>query len=147
LISGLSRGVLVVEAAPVSGSLITAHAALEQGRDVFAIPGSIHSPLSKGCHKLIKEGAKLVESANDILEELRMPIGAPNHSRRARLASGQLEFLAAMGFAPVTVDQLAVATGRSVAEVAMRISELELAGAIASAAGGRFQRLSDCVIE
>ncbi len=85
LISGMSRGVLVVEAALASGSIITAHAAVDQGRDVFAIPGSIHSPLSKGCHCLIKEGAKLVDSADDILLELRMPIASilPEARRRA----------------------------------------------------------------
>lgn len=140
LISGLSRGVLVVEAALESGSLITARFALEQGRDVFAIPGSIHSPLSKGCHQLIKDGAKLVERADDILAELQwntasMPQAQPfPRAPRDRL-------LEAMGHAPVSVDQIAEATGESVSAIAARLSMLEIEGAVAAVAGGFFQRL------
>jgi DNA processing protein len=147
LISGLARGVLVVEAALQSGSLVTARAAIDQNREVFAIPGSIHSPFSKGCHHLIRQGAKLVETAGDVLEELRMPIGAPNLAEPAQLAHAEATLLAAMGAVPVTIDQLAATTHRSAAEVAACISLLEIAGVIASATGGRFQRLHDPVIE
>lgn len=143
IISGLARGVLVVEAALESGSLITARRALGQNREVFAIPGSVHAPLSRGCNHLIANcGALLVQSAADILAELNMPCPAPNEGEAARLAPAQAALLDAMGFAPVTVDQVASSLRRSVAEVAASLCELEIAGAIASAAGGRFQRLA-----
>jgi DNA processing protein len=139
LISGLSRGVLVVEAGNPSGSLITARFALEQGREVFAIPGSIHSALSKGCHDLIKQGATLVEEANDILAELRWEarIALPAE-QEAAIAD---PFLESMGFAPTSPDQIAQRTGIAAGSVAARLSLLELEGSIASLPGGLFQRL------
>ncbi len=142
IISGLSSGVLVVEAAAQSGSLITARMAAEQGRDVFAIPGSIHSPLSKGCHQLIKQGAKLVESAQDVIEELgptRLAAGAA----AATVATHDLQdpVLQAMGFDPVSHDGLAARCNLSSADLATRLLHLELDGAVAMLPGGAYQRL------
>ncbi|MCC6870576.1 MAG: DNA-protecting protein DprA [Burkholderiales bacterium] len=150
LISGLARGVLVVEATLRSGSLITARLAGEQGREVFAVPGSIHSPLSKGCHRLIRDGAKLVETAQDVLEELGftpnwtgvdVPHDAAPELRSA--GSGPIcarAVLAALGEDPVDVDTLVGRTGLSAAAVAAQLSALELAGAAGSLPGGRWQR-------
>lgn len=138
LISGLSRGVLVVEAAPNSGSLITARVATEQGRDVFAIPGSIHSPLSRGCHALIKQGAKLVESAADILDELAW---------QQRLAPPVLPeslsdpVLDALDGAPTTLDTLAQTTGLTLDALSAKLLTLELEGRIAALPGGRYQKI------
>jgi DNA processing protein len=139
LISGLARGVLVVEAALQSGSLITARCALEQGREVFAIPGSIHSPHSKGCHLLIKEGAKLVESALDILEEL----GAASAARRPDAPGSQEDspLLAAMGYDPVDLDTLCVRSGLTAEKASAMLLALELDGAVARLPGQRFQRI------
>ena len=131
VISGLVRGVLVVEATPNSGSLITARFAAEQGREVFAIPGSIHSPFSKGCHRLIKEGAKLVETAQDVLEELGLaPAGASGRALTgsAPAADGDAaRVLAALGHDPVDVDPLAERTGLDASAIAVALVELELA--------------------
>lgn len=139
LISGLSRGVLVVEAGKPSGSLITARFALEQGRDVFALPGSIHSALSKGCHDLIKQGATLVEEADEILAELRWPARiAPAPDRIPEPAH---PFLESMGFAPTSPDQIARRTGITAGQVAAQLSLLEIEGHIASLPGGLFQRV------
>jgi DNA processing protein len=141
LISGLARGVLVVEAGKPSGSLITARFALEQDRDVFAIPGSIHSPLSKGCHDLIKQGAKLVEEASDILAELGLQAGSVVEApeRKSRRAHPVIE---AMGHAPASLDQIAQRTGMAVARVAAHLTRLEIEGRIAPLPGGFFQRLT-----
>ena len=141
LISGLSRGVLVVEATPDSGSLITARVATEQGREVFAIPGSIHSPLARGCHALIKQGAKLVESAADILDELawqqRLAPPAFAESRPTRPDP----ILDALGGAPTTLDTLVQRTGLTLDALSAKLLALELDGQIASLPGGRYQKL------
>jgi DNA processing protein len=139
LISGLARAVLVVQAAQESGSLITARYAVEQGRDVFAIPGSIHSTLSKGCHKLIKDGAKLVDCVDDILLELGLGSAEPR-LKRSRAPTHPL--LQAMGFDPVTIDELIARVGGGPATVAAQLSELEIEGSVEALAGGRFQALA-----
>ena len=141
IIAGLARATLVVEAAPQSGSLITARLANEAGRDVLAIPGSIHSPQSRGCHALIKQGAKLVESVSDILEELRpgAAAAAPRHGS-ATSASSSDPVLEALGFDPLTLDALAERTGYPPAELNIRLLDLELDGRVARLPGQRFQR-------
>ena len=139
LISGLAVGVLVVEAAPQSGSLITARLAGEQGREVFAMPGSIHSPLAKGCHRLIKQGAKLVESAEDILEELRWQWTPPPVADPAGAAGDAL--LELLGAEPVGLDALAAASGLTVDRLSAMLLTLELEGRVAQLPGGRYQRL------
>ena len=141
IISGLSRGVLVVEAALASGSLITARIAAEQGRDVFAIPGSIHSPFAKGCHHLIKQGAKLVDDASDILLELGLAPGVgAGATANAPGMVGDL-VLDAMGFDPVSIDALTGRVAMPTEKIVARLTELELDGAIASLPGGKYQRL------
>lgn len=140
LIAGLTRGTLVVEAALQSGSLITARLALEAGREVFAIPGSIHAPQSRGCHALIKQGAKLVDSAADILEELRLePVATATPAATAPAAGDPV--LAAIGHDPVTLDALSARLGWPPAELSARLLELELAGNVARLPGQLFQRL------
>lgn len=146
IIAGLSLGTLVVEAAVQSGSLITARLAAECGREVFAIPGSIHNPQSRGCHRLIKEGAKLVETADDILQELRMPppIGAPAPQAaplaRHEPAAEEDPLLTALGHDPMTLDALSDRTGWPAAELQAHLLALELEGRVARLPGGLFQR-------
>lgn len=142
IISGMSLGCVVIEASLKSGSLITARLAMEQGRDVFAIPGSIHSPQSKGCHTLIKQGAKLVESAQDILEELAIPLTAsPRSSTRAPAESNTSELLDMIGFDPVSMDTLCTRCGLTVSQLSAMLLALELEGRITAQAGGLFQRI------
>ena len=145
IISGLSQGVLVVEAAAQSGSLITARMAGDQGRDVFAIPGSIHSPLSKGCHLLIKQGAKLVESAQDILEELRFTLPTtplPSASSTATKPARASRILDAMGYDPVAPDALALRCEMDIADVNAELLTLEMDGFIELLPGGMVRRLA-----
>jgi DNA processing protein len=149
LIAALTQGTLVVEASVQSGSLITARLALELGKEVFAIPGSIHNPQSRGCHHLIKQGAKLVESAQDVLEELpikaslntikiiatnadSMPANSLNRSQNA--------LLEALGHDPVDLDSLIARTGIDAATLQAQLLELELLGEVARLPGGWFQR-------
>lgn len=140
LISGLARGVLIVEAAMQSGSLITARYALEQGREVFAIPGSIHSPLSKGCHLLLKQGAKLVESARDILEELGTADGTAPPAE-IPIPPEDSTLLAALGYDPVNLDTVCARSGLTAENASAKLLRLELDGVVARLPGGRFQRI------
>jgi DNA processing protein len=165
LISGMSLGVLVVEAALQSGSLITARSALEQGREVFAIPGSIHSPLAKGCHQLIRQGAKLVESAQDVLEELQLhaltpaaqqavttstrptPNAAvkgqrPSTGVPAAVDEQARQVMQAAGHDPTSVDQLAERTGLAASEIQATLLLLELDGSVERMSDGRYQKLT-----
>ena len=149
LISGLAQGCLVVEAALASGSLITARAAAEQGREIFAVPGSIHSPLSKGCHALIKSGAKLSESAEDVLSELSsFRRSGPVANRPTMMASTEARsdtdepLLACMGFDPADVDSLCMRAGLPAEKISAELLRLELAGRVTALPGGLYQRLN-----
>jgi DNA processing protein len=139
IISGLANGVLVVEAALKSGSLITAALAVEQNRDVFAIPGSIHAPLARGCHQLIRDGARLVETAADLVGALALPQGM---LAAAPLSAGQAALLAAIGHAPVDCDVLAAAAGIDAGALAAQLLLLELGGHVERLPGGMYQRLA-----
>jgi DNA processing protein len=144
IIAGLGLGCLVVEAAERSGSLITARLAAEAGRDVFAIPGSIHSPLSRGCHALIRQGAKLVESAQDILEELRWTSVSvlPTTKHDEGDGFGEIPLLHALGHDPCGVDGLIERTGLTADSVLAMLMALELDGRVAQLPGGLYQRLN-----
>lgn len=145
IIAGLTRGTLVVEAALQSGSLITARMAVEQNKEVFAIPGSIHAPQSRGCHALIRQGAKLVETVQDIFEDLDLRTesaparhGAPSARMDADADSPMLD---ALGHDPVSLDALVARTGWPAAQLQAQLLELELSGVVARLPGGLFQRI------
>jgi DNA processing protein len=145
IISGLCQGLLVVEAARESGSLITARMALEQNREVFAIPGSIHNPLARGCNALIREGAKLVETCQDILEELNLYNQQDDNSfpvnSQTMLDLEQQTLLNLIMFSPTTIDMLAENTGESVEVISSMLLILELQGYIEATPGGCYTRL------
>jgi len=150
IIAGLSLGTLVIEAAVQSGSLITARLAAEGGREVFALPGSIHSPLAKGCHRLIKQGAKLVETAADIVEELGPMVGVLHQllpsSSAGQPATVDREFqplLQAMGFDPVDIDLLVERSGLTPEVISSMLLRMELDGIVESAPGGTYQRIGN----
>jgi DNA processing protein len=141
IISGLSAGVLVVEAAAESGSLITARLAIDQGREVFALPGSIHSALAKGCHQLIREGAHLVETVGEVLEAMHIsPLSVPAPMLSATQASAGL--LEHMGFDPIDFDALANATGEPASRLNSQLLLLELAGLVERLPGNVIQRIA-----
>lgn len=155
IIAALAHGVLVVEAAARSGSLITARLAAELGREVFAVPGSIHAPLSQGCHLLIRQGAKLVERTQDVLEEINLgpaapargqpaapALAAPPASDQSESADSADPLLAALGYDPVTLDALCERSGQRPDAAAARLLELELAGLAERLPGNLFRRLA-----
>jgi DNA processing protein len=156
ILAGLALGTLVIEAAPKSGSLITARLATEAGREVFAIPGSIHNPQARGCHALIRQGAKLVETGDHVLEELgpllRDTLRSTGSASRSdagpgadiELDAAHLAVIDAMGYDPVTTDDLVSRTGFPAAEVSSILLLLELEGHVSSGPGGQFTRLGKC---
>ncbi|MBS0452919.1 MAG: DNA-protecting protein DprA [Proteobacteria bacterium] len=142
IIAGLTRGTLVVEAALQSGSLITARLAVEQGKEVFAIPGSIHAPQARGCHALIRQGAKLVETVKDIFEDLRLEPAPTKHvAPSSARTQEEPPLLAAMGHDPVSLDALVARTGWPAAQLQAQLLEMELSGEVARLPGGLFQRV------
>ena len=159
VISGLALGTLVVEASLGSGSLITARTATEQGREVFAIPGSIHNPLAKGCHRLIRDGAKLVETAQEVMDELRPLVSEwrdslqlhsgqaamrPNYVPAAELDDADYRGLRhALGYDPVSVDELCVRTGLTVPVLSSMLLRMQLEGEIVANPGGTYSRNAD----
>lgn len=145
IISGLSRGCLVVEAALDSGSLITARLALEQGRDVFAVPGPIDAPQSEGCHRLIKQGACLVDRADDVLEEFGLlPSGPSTRTRTTAVEARPAvpDWLDALGYTTFDADEASHVSGLTAGEVCAILFEMEMAGLVVACSGGRYQRLA-----
>jgi DNA processing protein len=150
ILSGLAHGTLVVEAGLHSGSLNTANHALEQGRDVFAIPGSIHNPVARGCHKLLRQGAKLVEEMRDVLAELKISLQSPPSAQPSttrapgRALDKEYEMLLdAVGFEPASNDALVERTGLPSESIASMLLILELDGRVAPYAGGRYCRMPE----
>ena len=140
VISGLALGVVIVQAGETSGALITADFALEQGREVFAVPGEIGNPLSRGTHNLIRQGARLVEGIADILEELGIPATkehySEDNSNKIRLSSREKRVLAQLGFSPMSTDDIVIATGFFPSQVTTTLVSLELKGIVTRVVGG-----------
>lgn len=155
IIAGLSLGTLVVEAAVKSGSLITARLSADSGREVFALPGSIHSPLSKGCHRLIRQGAKLVETAQDVVEELGPMMGVLKEnagadmarSSRPALEPGQEALLQAMGYDPIDIDSLVERSGLTPEAISSMLLWMELEGLVEASPGGTYQRIGNALAQ
>jgi len=151
IISGLALGTLVIEAAQRSGSLITARLAGDQGREVFAIPGSIHNPMAHGCHQLIRQGARLVENADDIVSELaplvaglaETPAAPQSTEAPTELDQDYVRLLECMGFDPTSADELAQKSALTIEQVSSMLLILELNGEVESLPGGKFSRLSN----
>ncbi|MFC5478047.1 DNA-processing protein DprA [Massilia suwonensis] len=145
IISGLSSGVLVIEAAAQSGSLITARVAAEQGREVFALPGSIHAPLAKGCHQLIRDGARLVETVKEVLEAMQVSplasVPATSSTNALPTESACTELLAQLGHEPLDVDELLERLDTNISQLSMGLLALEMAGMIERLPGGKVQRI------
>jgi DNA processing protein len=141
IIAGITRGTLVVEAALRSGSLITARLAADNGREVFAVPGSIHSPLSKGCHRLIRDGGKLVESAQDVLEEIGLASRVAAADDNVGEPAAHADVLDLVGHDPVDLEHLVERSGREPGELVGALLELELAQHVERLPGNRYQRL------
>ena len=139
IIVGLSQACLVIESANDGGSMISANFALEMGREIMAIPGSIHNPMARGCHKLIKQGAKLVEVATDVLEELRLEKGAQQDSNLSPQITDPL--LVAMGYDPISIDNLSVKLQLDFAQLCGKLLEFELSGVIMNCGNGYYQRI------
>jgi DNA processing protein len=141
IVAGLSLGVLVIESALDGGSLITANLALEMGREVMAIPGSIHNPVAKGCNKLIKSGAKLVENVNDIIEEIAPQLAATASIKEQVTQNTSDPVLQAMGFDAISIDKICANTQIAFSEMCSKLLEFELSGQIANCGGGYYQRV------
>ena len=137
IVAGLSIGLLVVESALDGGSMVSANMALEMGREVMAIPGSIHNPVSRGCHKLIKNGAKLIETSNDILEDLLIPTSTMAYNPLPE----DNPILKIMGFEPITIDKICSDLNIEFNDLCANLLELELNGKISNCGGGRYQRV------
>jgi DNA processing protein len=138
IIAGLSLGLLVVESALDGGSMLSAGMALDMGREVMAIPGSIHNPVARGCHKLIKTGAKLIETSNDILEDLRIQTTTMTYNHSPDTAN---PILTTMGFEPITIDKICSNLNIEFNDLCAKLLELELTGEIINCGGGRYQRV------
>lgn len=142
IVAGLSIGCLVIESAIDGGSMITANLALEMGRDVMAIPGSIHNPVARGCHKLIKQGAKLIETTNDVIEEFNLTPSPQNSNLEGTTISNSDDhILEIIGYDAMNIDKICLRLDKPFAEICAKLLELELDGQIINCGNGEYQRI------